>query len=33
MTALGILFLAIACGGLVFLYLLHTDEGLKDKSQ
>jgi hypothetical protein len=33
MTALGIFFLAIACGGLIFLYLLRTDKGLRDKSQ
>jgi hypothetical protein len=31
MTAVGIFFLAIACGGLIFFYLLHTDKGLRDK--
>jgi hypothetical protein len=33
MTALGIFFLVIACSGLIFLYLLRTDKGLKNKSK
>ena len=33
MTALGIFFLVIACCGLIFLFLLRTDKGLKDKSK
>ncbi len=33
MTVLGIFFAVIAVVGLIFLYLLRTDKGLKDKSR
>jgi hypothetical protein len=33
MTSLGIFFLAVTCAGIIFLYLLRLDKGLKDKHQ